>query len=389
MSDGLLDGADRLRRLNRWALQSAARELMPRESVAFCLRRRGFDSDNKRFYRDVLVMYAAHLKRAHYKHLFICGSVWMCPICSAKISERRRIELTQALENSGFYFAMVSLTLQHSNGDTLKNSLDALLRARHRLKGGRAWQKFCGDFGIVGTVSALEVTYTANGWHPHIHTLLVARRALNAGSVHDFLFPRWLAALSECNRSATSDRGVNVRTRESDVADYIAKFGREPKDPKRPRSWTIEHELTKSVSKLAKGDHGLAPLQLLQAFLAGDQRAGKLWQEYAGIFKGRHQLQWSRGLRSLLGLGKLESDQEIAERSDEQAVLLATLSLQQWQVVLGNDARGELLEVASSGDVVQLQEFLHQIGADEKPRARARDTKLREFARRVWRDGEV
>ena len=364
MDDLIRQMADQMRRLNRWALQSAARELMPRESVAFCLRRRGFDADSKRFFSDVLVMYAEHLKRAHYKHLFICGSVWMCPICAAKISERRRVELAQAIENSDFHLALVSLTLQHSSGDKLKDSLGALLHARDRLKNGRAWQNFCRDFGIVGTISSLETTYGVNGWHPHSHNLLIARRRLDAGAVHDFLFPRWLAGLSECDRSATSDRGVDVRTAQSDVSAYVAKFGREPKNPKRPFGWTIEHELTKSVSKMSRGDQGFTPLDLLQAFLVGDKRAGKLWQEYAGIFKGRHQLQWSRGLRSLLGLGKLESDQEIAARADEPAVLLATLSLHQWQVILGNDARGELLEVASSGDIVELQKFLHEIGAD-------------------------
>jgi hypothetical protein len=355
---------DQMRRLNRWALQSAARELMPDQRVAWCLRRLGFDPETRKQYPDVWVMFAEQMKRAHLKHLTVCGSVWMCPLCAAKISERRRVELSQALENSDFYFGLMSLTLQHSQGDKLKDSLDALLHARHRLKQNKDWKNFCCDFGIVGTISSLESTYGVNGHHPHSHNLLVARRPLDAAAVHDFIFPRWLAGLSENDRSATSARGVDVRTAQSDIADYIAKWGHEPKNLKRPRGWTIEHELTKSVSKMSRGDQGLTPLDLLQAFNAGDDHAGKLWQDYARTFKGRHQLQWSRGLRELLGLGKLESDQEIAERADQPAVLLAALSRRQWQVVLGNDARGELIEVASSGEIEQLQKFLHEIGAD-------------------------
>jgi hypothetical protein len=296
--------------------------------------------------------------------LFVCGSVWMCPLCAAKISERRRVELSQALENSDFFFGLVSLTLRHSRGDTLKGSLDALLDARQRLKKHRDWQNFCRDFGIVGTISALESTYGVNGHHPHSHNLLVSRRPLDAVAVHGFIFPRWLAALSDHDRSATWERGVDVRTAESDVADYVAKWGHEPRNLKRPSGWTIEHELTKSVSKMSRGDQGFTPLDLLQAFNAGDDRAGQVWQEYARVFKGRHQLQWSRGLRELLGLGRLESDVEIAARADEPAVLLAALSRREWNVVLGNDARGEVLEIASSGDVEQLQKFLHEIGAE-------------------------
>jgi hypothetical protein len=355
---------DQMRRLNRWALQSAARELMPDERVAGCLRRVGFDPESRRGYREVLVMFAEEMKRAHYKHLMVCGSVWMCPLCAAKISERRRVELSQALENSGFSFGLMSLTLQHSRGDVLKGSLDALLHGRGRLKNGDGWENFCREFGIVGTISGLETTYGVNGHHPHSHNLLVSRGPLDAAAVHAFIFPRWVAALSECDRSATSERGVHVRTAQSDVADYVGKWGHEPRNLKRPCGWTIEHELTKSVSKMSKGDQGFTPLDLLQAFNAGDEQAGKIWQEYARTFKGRHQLQWSRGLRELLGLGRVESDVEVAGRADEPAVLLAALSREQWKVILGNDARGEVLEVASSGDVEQLLEFLRKIGAE-------------------------
>jgi hypothetical protein len=355
---------DRMRRLNRWALQSAARKLMPDERVAGCLRRVGFDPETRRGYREVLVMFAEEMKRAHYKHLMVCGSVWMCPLCGAKISERRRVELSQALENSDLFFGLMSLTLEHRRGDRLKGSLDALLDAREKLKSGRAWQNFIREFGIVGTISALETTYGVNGHHPHSHNLLVSRSPLDAAAVHGFIFRRWLAALSDHDRSATSERGVDVRTAESDVADYVGKWGHEPRNLKRPNGWTIEHELTKSVSKMSKGDQGFTPLDLLQAFNAGDDQAGKIWQEYARTFKGRHQLQWSRGLRELLGLGRIESDMEIAARADEPAVLLAALSREQWKVILGNDARGEVLEVASRGDVEELLEFLREIGAE-------------------------
>jgi hypothetical protein len=353
-----------MRRLNRWALQSAARELVPDQRVAWCLRRLGFNPETRKQYPDVWVMFAERMKRAHYKHLFVCGSVWMCPLCAAKISERRRVELSQALGNSDFSFGLMSLTLQHSQGDTLKESLDALLGARHRLKSGRAWQNFIRDFGIVGTISALESTYGVNGHHPHSHNLLVSRVPLDAAAVHAFIFPRWAGGLSEHGRSATSDRGVDVRTAKSDVADYVAKWGHEPRNFKCPSKWTVEHELTKSVSKMSRGDQGFTPLDLLQAFNVGDDRAGQVWQEYASTFKGRHQLQWSRGLRELLGLGRIESDLEIAARADEPAALLAALTRAQWNVILGNDARGEVLEIASSGDVEQLQKFLHEIGAE-------------------------
>ena len=83
------------------------------------------------------------------------------------------------------------------------------------------------------------------------------------------------------------------------------------------------------------------------------------------MFRGRHQLVWSDGLRARL-LPELEekSDEELANEHDEMAVLLATLTLSQWRAVVGNDARAELLSVAASGDRAQLVSFLACLGIE-------------------------
>jgi hypothetical protein len=48
----------------------------------------------------------------------------------------------------------------------------------------------------------------------------------------------------------------------------------------------------------------------------------------------------------------------------DDAVLLGLLTRAQWRVVLANDARGELLEVARSGDWQHVETFLAGIGCD-------------------------
>ena len=168
--------------------------------------------------------------------------------------------------------------------------------------------------------------------------------------------------LASNSRTASYARGVDVRTAESDVAEYVAKFGHEPVDMKRPGKWTIEREMTKAPAKVAKGEKGRSPMQLLADYTAGDKKAGELFKEYAAAFKGRNQLVWSRGLRDRLGLGKEETDEEVAKREDEAAHLLAEVTMPQWRVVLANDARGELLEIASSGDRAAVDRFLLSIG---------------------------
>jgi hypothetical protein len=58
----------------------------------------------------VQVLHSPLHRVAHYKSLIVCGSVWMCPLCTAKISERRREELERAVsrhiaQNGAVYMA--------------------------------------------------------------------------------------------------------------------------------------------------------------------------------------------------------------------------------------------------------------------------------------------
>ena len=100
----------RQRRLLRWALQAEARAILPNERVAECLRAINPMS------LGVQVLHSTEHQIAHYKSLIVCGSVWMCPLCAAKISERRRDELERAVthhvEQGAVY--MATYTVSHS-----------------------------------------------------------------------------------------------------------------------------------------------------------------------------------------------------------------------------------------------------------------------------------
>ena len=64
--------------------------------------------------------------------------------------------------------------------------------------------------------------------------------------------------------------------------------------------------------------------------------------------KGAAQLYWSRGLKALVGVDEI-SDEAIAERADDEAVLLGRLLPAQWEVVLRAGARAQLLDAAELG----------------------------------------
>ena len=83
-------------RVQRFALQSMARAILPESRTAKCLRIRAFDS-------DVQVWKSREHGTASYGGLQTCGSVWTCPVCAAKIAERRRVELLDAMEHPEKY----------------------------------------------------------------------------------------------------------------------------------------------------------------------------------------------------------------------------------------------------------------------------------------------
>ena len=62
-------------------------------------------------------------KTASYGGLQTCGSVWVCPVCGAKVVERRRGEIQQAMAQHracGGEVHLLTLTAPHTRFDVLE-----------------------------------------------------------------------------------------------------------------------------------------------------------------------------------------------------------------------------------------------------------------------------
>jgi hypothetical protein len=223
LSEGRPKQPDTAARLARWRLQREAQTLLPDERVAFCLRRLQAST--------VDVLYAPQQQAAHYGGLMVCGSVWMCPLCAAKISERRRLELEQAIAcciaNGGAVY-LATYTIAHKRYDTLEELLEAFLAARKRARQGRAAQRLRETFGIIGTVSVREVTWSEqNGWHPHCHELVFFSGEVDADAYAQAVSAQWQRS-AEHEGLNMNEHGFQLARTYGAVADYVAKFGREP-----------------------------------------------------------------------------------------------------------------------------------------------------------------
>jgi len=350
-------------RLERFILQSKARQLLPKERVAKCLRVLSSKQTN------VKVFYTPVLGSAHYGNLMTCASLWHCPICASKISERRRLILQPFVDNwremYGGSVLFLTLTMRHRKREPLKQVLAGLIASLADLRSKRWWEKFRLLFGIVGLVRALEITHGKNGWHPHLHFLIFTCQLIDLPAFLHEIRTRWRQVLALHGRSASYERGADVSFVDSSMPSYMLKMGlvADSEDDELATEvghWTAAHELTKATVKLGRnGSH--SPLQLLRLAAAGDDKAAKLWQEYAITLKGKEHLVWSKGFKKFLGIEN-KTDKQLVDQQEEIAVLLAQIDYDQWQIVLQQELRGPLLQVASAGDALALQQWLEQHG---------------------------
>ncbi len=328
-------------RVGRFIRQSAARRILGGGSrVGWCLRR-----VNENELPAVLLDRVTD--KAHYGGLMSCCLVWDCPVCASKVSQRRRNELSEVVAKhraNGGHLLLVTYTFSHTKHDDLAVMMERLLKAFNAMKQQRSYSALKQDSGVIGTVRALEVTNGQSGWHPHIHEIWFLESEPPAlDYLKRSIFRVWE---SQCIKKSL---GVPSFTHGVDVKDgthaskYVSK-------------WGIEDELTKAHAKKAKS--GFSPFQLLDLYSSGDkatkEQAGALFAEYSGVFRGKRQLCWSRGLRKHFELLPELTDSQIALEQPESAYLLGKLELEQWSKVLQyrgsmRDCRAELLGISERG----------------------------------------
>ena len=345
-------------RLRRYLLQSAVAEVLPEQRVRVCLK--NISPGEK----TVRILYSPKVQKSHYGNLMVCGSVWLCAVCASKISERRKNELTQGMNNFDGGLAMVTYTLRHFQKDLLSETINKLDGAYRLLTSGRWWQEFKKKWDIVGSVSNIEITWgQKNGWHPHKHVLYFFRSNLGPAEIEKIrqeISNRYLELLGKLGGSGLDHIAVLVndaQTEKQKFAEYVAKWDKEPK--KNP--WGIEDELTKSLVKSGQIDH-MSFWQIVEWMVrTGEYTPVLLIREYSKAMKGKRSIVFSSGLRDYLKIGQDKTDLEIAKEQEEDAYILAELEREVWKAIVRLGLRGKLLEIADSGDRGQILDFLSDL----------------------------
>lgn len=216
---------------------------------------------------------------ANYHGVMTCNSVHACPVCSGKIRIEKRAKIERAMKIgarvarmfNGATFRMLTVTLRHDGSESLLSLRKGVLGAWRRLrKNGtiqRLWKK-----RVFGSVRAIEVTHGANGWHPHLHIVLLTTEWTAAELAT--LERAWCdAVLDELGEQAEPERTIGLRWTEQrpNSAYYLSKLGL---------------EMTHVAAKRARGITSRNQWDIARDAVNGDARSVALWKEYETAMKG-------------------------------------------------------------------------------------------------------
>lgn len=354
----------------RYKLQSTIRYILPTNKRLLVCNRVIANPDEW-----VKVKHSPTTNRAKYGNLLQCGNGWICPVCAGRIAETRKKELHIAVVAAlqmNLKPVMITFTLRHGFKDALKPLLTDLLKAYRAMTSHRPYQKLKKDFGFAGYIRALELTYLT-GWHPHLHVMMFVPANLHsdpdfAFNLEQSLYEVWSGELARTGRDAVRGVGVNVKTGDSYVAEYIAKYGKMPAKGR----WSIEQEMTGAIAKKSRGadGDGTTPFGIAMDYLfGGDEEDAELFREYEAATKGRSILQWSRGLAELLGID-LVDDVAALDMSAPDFVDVLLFNLEMWRAIVKTGNRAAVLDATEAskgnGKAVEIVALLEAIKARVK-----------------------
>lgn len=240
--------------------------------------------------------------RAAWVGVLRCGKIWTCPVCSATLRSKRAERATDAMNELGGRWQMVTHTIRHRPGDKLGVMMRGLMKAVARMRRTRAmgaiWAR-----AVSASVRGTEVTWgLETGWHPHLHVLF-RLETLTPDEQATWRAAWRRAVVKELGRGHEPTLSVGVvfsepvfpdREDPTRAARYVMKLGLEiagvAKDARkdgRLNTWQLAERATKrhdapeewrAWSEFQEATHGRRMLEL-------DDRASKA----AERFKAKHE----------------------------------------------------------------------------------------------------
>jgi hypothetical protein len=242
--------------------------------------------------------------------------------------------------NEGHGLGFGSFTMRHHRSQALRGLWTAASKAWGRATSGGAWVTIQDAHGVIGWVRVWEVTDGRNGWHVHVHFVVVLAPGTTADdldAVGESMFDRWSKGLVAAGLEAPRLVGQDWHLVTGDqaagqLAEYLFKLVdqadvRRASEAAAARS--LGMELAHTSSGRARADLATKPVWHLVESVAttGDLSTVPRWHEWEQGSKGRRQVGWSKGLRARFRPAVDEAsdeaivDQELGTAADDVAVI--------------------------------------------------------------------
>ena len=315
-----------------------------------------------------------------------CKNTWCCPICTARVMEKRRQRIAAALDALGSkYFAFsVTFTIPHLRFQSCHEVTDLLYETWKRfnnmksLKGKRAKTQFVEPVqaffkNIKYYVRVAEYTWGKNGWHPHFHMIFWTdfKSAETIAQLQSALQKTWnneFANTAKCYWTRNNlDRDINKFI---DCINHAAlhgtsesvNFSTNPdgslfrvKSSDYISGWGGDSEATGNVQKKASHAGHYTPWQILE-LAEHDESFAKLYIEFClEVCKYVHQrTAYSKGLNKIIDLhiqtvGYESVIKKNASTKSLQWRVVCWFTREQWSLLCSkHDALSNILYLAKS-----------------------------------------
>ena len=305
-----------------------------------------------------------------------CGKVWTCPVCGAKISTRRNIEVKTIINKAhkmkkSVY--MLTLTAPHYAKDSILSLAERMKAALLDFQNSRTWRGIKREYKWFGSIRTMETPIGGkNGAHNHFHIILIFSTCITnaiAKKIKEKIFAAWEEAcrknnllLSNADFAETMKQledfhkhGVDLK-RDFDP-EYISKQSIEwQREMRVSATWGAAEELTlshlkKKIDSEPKTDSdvgGLTPFGFaakigIRAALGGYSATefaedSETLIEYCCAVFGRKQVVFSRGLREWANLdegegGQGKTDEQLCKEQTDFGKIIGGFDLKQHRFI--------------------------------------------------------
>tara|TARA_B110000046_G_C12962156_1_gene385031 strand:+ start:84 stop:1334 length:1251 start_codon:yes stop_codon:yes gene_type:complete len=257
-----------------------------------------------------------------------CASVWLCPVCLIKLNKHKLEWLKQTLEHhseSKRKMSFNTLTIQHKRYSRLEDTMEQLQSLYRAVYKNRKLQSLKKEHQIEW-IYTMEITYGANGWHPHFHFAVVSKADNSSIKEFNNLFKSLYKKEIE-KRGLLYKEGVTIDIKgisnDKDIANYMTKQN---------AVYEITSNQNKTSYKASKNY-----LELVSDYIDNGVDHTKILLEYSDATQNKRQHQTSRGFAPK-HLKKMtdKTEQEIL-RDDKIDYIIGTLTTAQMKFIIKND----------------------------------------------------